>query len=292
MKMKTRIAIFLVLFFISSLLCISYISIAKFAKYEFFESTAVVHIISEGDDSNNSCTVNYGTCTAVAFAKNGHKYQFFTDAHCVADYKKEISKTVLKKFVLHLILEKLNGDELVYEAKVLAIGEMNNFEDFAILEAEIDGDIPLMPLSESRPELNEEIQVVANPVELSNVGLLQLKGYVSKENMGNLIIQSTGVKTKGAFGIQVIGLGTGFGSSGGGVFSVKRGAIIGIINGTVFNSQLHVSLLVSPIAKFNNFYKEYKEGKRPLIDHEQIEPKKGDDQNLCTDPNWCPLKRK
>ncbi|MEK7160513.1 MAG: serine protease [Patescibacteria group bacterium] len=233
-------------------------------KYNFLESTAMVYIVSVKDGSSE-------LCTATAFSKNGQKYQFFTAAHCVADYDEKTSETVLSKSVIFLNLEKPDGEKVAYKAKVLAIGEIKNFEDFAILEAEIDRDRSIMPLSESDPELDEDVRIVTTPLRLLSAGFLQFRGYVSREKMDNMTLFE--VKTKGAFGIQVIGLGTGFGASGAGVFSVKRGEVVGVVIGNAYNQQGHVTAIVSPITKFNNFYKEYKEGKRPLVDHKQIDHK-------------------
>ncbi|MEK7160512.1 MAG: hypothetical protein AAB724_00645, partial [Patescibacteria group bacterium] len=98
----------------------------------------------------------------------------------------------------------------------------------------------------------------------SELGLLQLRGYVSKEKTNNFKLFNN-TKTEGAFIVQVIGLGSGQGASGGGVFSAKRGEIVGIMTASVSNPKGHDSIVVSSIIRFNNFYKEYTEGKRPLI---------------------------
>lgn len=245
-------------------------------KYKFIRSTAALVMMSATDKSEN-------LCTAVAFAKSGEKYQLFTAAHCVADYKKETSETIFKKTALHLIFEKQSGGKVAYEAKVLAIGEMKNLEDFAVLEAEIGENIPIMPLSKSGPELNEDILVATTPSEFLSTGFFQFRGYVSREKMSNVTIFGN-IETKDAFGMQINGLGSAGGTSGAGVFSVKRGAVVGIMIGSVANEIGNISLLVVPINKFNNFYLEFTEGKRPLGEAKNIEPKKGENPSQCVKP--------
>lgn len=260
-------------------------------KYNFLESTAAVQISSNSNNSHNASTVDTFLCTAVAFARDGNKYQFFTAAHCVADYNVETLKTVLKESVVYLTLEKQNGDKLVYEAKILAVGEMKNFEDLAILEAEIDEDIPIMVLSEHGHELDEDVKIVTVPSELGDIGLLQLRGYISREKITDLEMESINVQADGAFIVQSIGLGLGYGASGGGVLGIKNNEILGVVTGAAFNRLGHVSLIITPVAKFKIFYKEYTEGKRPLVKKEVVEPKQEEDQKTCDEATSCDLQK-
>ncbi len=235
------------------------------SAYEFKASTAIVSIFTIETES-------IGLCIAGAFVKNKNKYLFFTDAHCMADYEKETGKTFLKRAVVLLVLEGKDGGLLHYPAKILAVGEMKNLEDLAILEVESDEDIPIIPLSKFGPELDEDVRIVTAPFG-PKVGFLYLRGYVSKEKLGELP-EVDNVNISGTFLAQIIGLGTAEGASGGRLLSVKRGEIIGICKGSMYNDKDHISLSFIPIAKFNNFYKEYLEGKRPLSEHIKVEPKK------------------
>lgn len=204
-----------------------------------------------------------GNCTGFAFAKNGDKYLFLTAAHCVSEYNKDISANVFLNPQVDIVLETPSGNFRFHKAKVLAVGYEKTNEDFSILEIETDDDIPVMPLAKIGPSLNEDILLAASPLGAS-LGVLSLKGYVSKEKFINLVT-SDGTKANNSFGIQVIGLGRTKGFSGAGVFGVKTNAIVGVAVAILGNETGHVTLVVISIEKFNSFYKEYLEGKRPLI---------------------------
>lgn len=244
-------------------------------KYNFLSATGTLVI-------SDKATRSFATCTTFTFAKNGKKYLFLTAGHCVSNYDKETQKTIpINNVIFIIILEKKDGTRLFYPAKVLeskenglAIGERKKFEDFAILEAEIDGDIPTVALSKYDPELDEDVRVVTAPTNLESMGLLQLRGYVSKEKIDHKNnATEEKVALEGASGIQVIGLGPVGGFSGGGVLSVKRNAIVGIMVVFTNNSKGHVTFVTVPITKFNSFYEEYMAGKRHIIRSRQIEQK-------------------
>lgn len=231
------------------------LAFAEDLQNKFVSATGVLHMVSKKDASTS-------LCTTVAFSKKEKTYQFFTAAHCVADFKRETSESILTQKTLHIILENKTGGFIVTEAKVLTFGQMKDFNDFAILEAEFDGDIPIVPLSKDDPELDEDVRIVSAPLG-AGVGTLLIRGYVSKEKMLNMIMFAN-VDIKNAIALQFIGLGSASGSSGGGVWSIRRGAIVGILVGSIASNIGHVSLVAVPISKFNNFYIEYLQGKHPL----------------------------
>ena len=197
-----------------------------------------------------------GNCTTVAYERNQNKYKFFTAAHCVSEYKPETSETVFQNVDLAIILEKQNGDRQIHHAKILAIGELKNFDDFVILEVETDKYIPIVSFGQFDPKFNENVAIVTSPVGVE-FGSVFLKGYVSKEKINNKLVNNSGVNLQGAFGMQIIGLGSAQGTSGSGVFSLESNAVVGIVHGSIANERGHSTIIAIPIFKFNDFDKKY-----------------------------------
>lgn len=263
--MKNRFVGFFSLFFLLTF-CIPCTAVAESAKSKFMKSTAMLIAYPDPSVKIEDGSIKFTMCTALAYAKNGKKYRFFTAAHCVGDYDEKTSKTVLSKNEFYLVLEK-NSKGLVYKSEVLKIGEISDdLKDFAILEAEIDEDIPIVPFSKSRPKLDEDVRIVTAPIG-PKIGLLQIRGYISKEKVND--IKSTETKAGEMFVLQVQGLGSGKGSSGGGVFSVIQNAIVGIVITTFSNTNGHISLSITPIDKFNDFNKEYLQEEQATLKKEE-----------------------
>lgn len=223
----------------------------------------------------------YDMCSATAIARNKKTYEFKTAGHCATVLDDETMETIplTSLFPIHFTLtfEAVGNDEpKTVRAELKAYGDRSKFEDWAILEAELNEDIALPRLYKgNKPvSIREELGVVVAP--LPGMGNLYLVAYASKPKI-NAKYMFGNIDLQGAIPIQVIGLGVGQGSSGSAVVSIEKDAIIGTISISSKNAQGHVTISLCPISKFHSFYADYKSGKTGM-------PKVEDASSVCQTP--------
>ena len=110
-------------------------------------------------------------CGATVIAKNNNKYEVLTALHCVGIYNVKTQKTTLFTTLLPIKFALVFEDskttlKKTVNANVIAYGDMAKFEDFAILEIEIDHKINLPPIYKGNEPLkiNEPLSFVVAPL--------------------------------------------------------------------------------------------------------------------------------
>lgn len=213
-------------------------------------------------------------CTAWAVDRIGKSYHFSLAAHCLPDICTTSSNTPS----FWVILEKDNGKVFkYYKSNVVAMGTTDDFQDLAIVRAELDEYIPILPLGYRAPNLDEELRIVSAPIP--RLGNQMFRAYISKEKSDKIWRSNSKYKWKGIIPIQAKELGVGFGSSGGAVVSLEQKAVVAVIVASMENPNTrHVTILTLPVSRFKKFYKEVKKGKHKW--HKKPEDKSQKDQ--CT----------
>jgi serine protease Do len=154
------------------------------------------------------------SASGIAFAREGHKTFVLTNAHFVEPSRSWASPVCIE------VLPSAGGQRLV--ATVVAEGKVPD-ADMAILE--VAAALPVTPLAqEDALELGDDLVVIGAPF---GKGLSVAAGIVSQveydfaENAAEPR-RAKSLKTDAAIG---------YGSSGGGVFDVPRGRLIGLVEG-------------------------------------------------------------
>ena len=151
--------------------------------------------------------------SGVAFARDGGRTYVLTNAHVV-----EPSKAWKGPVELRL----LTGDNTTLAARVVASGRLPDM-DVAVIEVD-DATLPITPLCEDDTlQLGDDLVVIGAPF---GKGLSVAAGIVSQveydvpESLGRRAPRA--LKTDAAIG---------YGSSGGGVFDVPGGRLVGLVEG-------------------------------------------------------------
>lgn len=196
-------------------------------------------------------------CTATAFEKKGDLYRFVTAAHCVADDDTGHKRVAVAQTNWYVTFDEVGLKEF-HPAKILYVGYQSRGDDFAILEAVLKREIPVIPLAERDGEKGEAIDNVAAPLAL---GKQLFDGHVSLDDLDRPVIQGS-INWWHATLLQV---NVGPGSSGSAVVSRKQEAIIAILVGNVsFRSSPNVVAI--PVTKLRRFLKDAKCGKYEWFD--------------------------
>jgi len=196
-------------------------------------STAKITITAKNGKKN--------TCTAFAYKRRGYLYRFITAAHCVSDDDEEWEKVKIFADKIDIVLEnKKRKTKLSYSAKLIATGYQEMGDDFAILEAELDEHIPILPLSRNRPGRKECILSAGAPSDyVSNF----FYGYVHK------VDYNKGSK----FVVRMLSGEVPGGTSGSAVVSCFEGKIIAVVVASTRKDPRQT--VVIPIARFLKFEK-------------------------------------
>ncbi len=198
-------------------------------------------------------------CTATAFERKGDIYRFITAAHCVADDDTDHKRVSVAQTNWYVTFDEAGLKEF-HPAKILYVGYQSRGDDFAILEAELKREIPVIPLAERDGEKGETIDNVAAPLAL---GKQLFDGHVSLEDLDRPVIKDT-INWWHAMLLQV---NVGPGSSGSAVVSRKQEAIIAVLVGNVsFRSSPNVVAI--PVSKLRRFLKAVKCGKYEWFDED------------------------
>ncbi len=198
------------------------------------------------------------SASGVAFARDGGLTYVLTNAHVVepsAAWKEPVELRVL-----------VSGEKGPLQGRVLARGHVPE-SDLAVIEVR-GASMPVTPLaSDDALELGEDLVVIGAPF---GKGLSVAAGIVSQveydlsENAGAPRVPKS-IKTDAAIG---------YGSSGGGVFDVPRGHLVGLVEGYrtarvafgkdegyAFDVPMPGETFVAPAAKIRRFLAEQGLGK-------------------------------
>lgn len=201
-------------------------------------------------------------CTATAFERKGDTYRFLTVAHCMTITNGADSEIVLLPFNFRIKLEKSDGKTEYYPAEVIFWRQSKlgsyDYEDYAVVEAKIDREIPVIPLSDTDPVLKEEFTMVtAAPLHIGNQFY---EGYIRREN---IVVEENEEVVDNVCVISTGGLGEGRGASGAAIVSKKQAAIVAmIIAGLANNKKTHITPLAVKILKFRKAYSEFKKSEK------------------------------
>lgn len=212
-----------------------------------------------------------GRCTTTAFERKQNLYRFITAAHCVANYNMATGRTVLKpNSAFFIFFENSKGMNVIHNAALLAVGDMDALEDFAILEAEINTRIPTVPIGQSDPEIGDKISLITN----ARINFMEFfSGQVSSEEVPVNFFTNTGQNLKGYFTLQgLTDLGNAMGASGSVIVSHRQNAIVGVLTASFKNEQSGRAIIAMPISKFKKFYEKFQRGEYKL--HKE-------DENTC-----------
>lgn len=206
--------------------------------------------VLSGDEVKRSATgvvVRAETTTAVPA---GHSY-ILTNAH-VAD------PAGLKAVSYKVLLEKHGRVERTFPAKLIGLGKVPD-EDLALLE--IDSKLPAAEISsEEAVDVGDDVVVIGAPYGKS---LSASGGMVSQleaeGGTGSEPLRYKAMKTDAAIG---------YGSSGGGVFSVSTGRLVGLVEGyrtarvtiserQAFDVPMPGETFVAPVTKIRKFMAQH-----------------------------------
>jgi serine protease Do len=193
------------------------------------------------------------SASGIAFARQGARSYVLTNAHVVEtprEWKQPVEVRVLP-----------SGGLPAARGKVVAAGRMPDV-DLAVLE--VEAQLPVTPLApDDALELGDDLVVIGAPF---GKGLSVAAGIVSQVEYGHAENASvptapTGLKTDAAIG---------YGSSGGGVFDVGEGRLIGLVEGYrtarvafgkdteqyAFDVPMPGETFVAPAAKIRRFLRD------------------------------------
>ncbi len=212
-------------------------------EMKFRQSTALLFIQ----------TLNGGLkmmCTATAFEKKGKMTRFVSAAHCVAEDNTAHGRVNVSKANWYITFDD-PGKKNFLEVKIIGVGYQHRGDDFAVLEVELDQDVPTIPLADRDPSLGEEISNFASP---GGLGKQLFRGHISLEKLQRPLI-SGDINWKGTTLIQTM---VGPGSSGSSVISIRQEGIVAFIVGMMRSSPSVVSI---PVSKFKDFWTDVQAGK-------------------------------
>jgi S1-C subfamily serine protease len=193
------------------------------------------------------------TASGIAFARQGGRTYVLTNAHVVEtprEWKQPVEVRVLP-----------SGGQPAAPGKVIAAGRMPDV-DLAVVE--VAGQLPVTPLApDDALELGDDLVVIGAPFGKGlsvAAGIVSQVEYAHAEN-GAAPSAPVGLKTDAAIG---------YGSSGGGVFDVGEGRLIGLVEGYrtarvafgkdaeqyAFDVPMPGETFVAPAAKIRRFLRD------------------------------------
>jgi hypothetical protein len=210
---------------------------------DFCRATAILYAEDESGSKQNLCSVT-------AFERKGKVYRFLTAAHCVAEDGED--KTVDVVPTKFYITFDETGIQRYYPVKVIGVGYQHRGDDFAVLEATLDRDVPTIPISTADAATGEKITNFAAP---HGYGIQLFRGHVSKDTLDRPVVEGD-INWTGGVLLNLMG---GPGSSGSAVVSVEKKAIVAVFVGRVGNGnfQVRVGLKAS---RFLTFYQSIQKG--------------------------------
>lgn len=193
------------------------------------------------------------SASGIAFARQGGRTYVLTNAHVVEasrEWKRPVEVRVLP-----------GSGKPATAGKVVAVGRMPDV-DLAVVE--VAGELPVTPLApDDALELGDDLVVIGAPFGRGlsvAAGIVSQVEYEHAEN-GAAPSAPTGMKTDAAIG---------YGSSGGGVFDVGGGRLVGLVEGYrtarvafgkdseeyAFDVPMPGETFVAPAAKIRRFLRD------------------------------------
>ena len=195
--------------------------------------------------------IDNGKCTGFAYKKKeGNIFRIIVAAHCVAEDNEETKKVEIIATKITLIPELSKDNE--YPAKIVAVGYQGVDDDFAILEAELDEDIPILLQAQKEPIL---FQCVLNSSYPANVEEEVSYGYVSRLTPAQRRIY-----------MEFKGMPNSAGASGSAVVDCYTTEVIGMWARRVRGS--FTTKIAIPISRFRRFERKVEEGTYPYFKKE------------------------
>ena len=195
------------------------------------------------------------TCTATAFERNENTYRFVTASHCVSEDNTRSGRVVMAPTSWYLLLKESKVQKY-YGAKVIAAGYQSRGDDLAVLEAELDVEIPVIPLAETDGTVGESVSIVAGPYGL---GKQLFRGHVTMSYLNRPIRG----RTLNWEGVTLLQISSGPGASGSSVVSSHREKIIAILVGRIGSSRGTPAIATVPVSRLHAFLNAVDQGKYP-----------------------------
>jgi S1-C subfamily serine protease len=210
-----------------------------------FPSAVRIHVVAGGEVMRSA--------SGIGFARDGDRTYVLTNAHVVEPGRAWKSPVEVK------VLPSGGADALA--AKVVACGKVPD-SDLAVLE--VQGDLPVTALgSDDGLELGDDLVVIGAPF---GKGLSVAAGIVSQVEYDFAEAASAPRSPKAMKTDAAIG----YGSSGGGVFDVPAGRLVGLVEGYrtarvafgkqeeqyAFDVPMPGETFVAPAAKIRRFLRE------------------------------------
>jgi len=234
-------------------------------EMKFRQATALLFIQTENGGLKMMCT-------ATAFEKKGKMTHFVSAAHCVAEDNTAHGRVNVSKANWYITFDD-PGKKSFLEAKIIGVGYQHRGDDFAVLEVELDQDVPMIPLADRDPSLGEEISNFASP---GGLGKQLFRGHISMEKLQRPLI-SGDINWKNTTLIQTM---VGPGSSGSSVISIKQEGIVAFIVGMMRGSPSVISI---PVSKFKAFWTDVQANKYKWYDPKKPDGDEMDGSELSAD---------
>ncbi|MDP2684272.1 MAG: serine protease [bacterium] len=254
MRIKTNINIFLIIAFTLLISCAktlvrgNFYTVTAQEKSDIVSSNAVLKAFFNG--------LPVLRCSANAIGRDKNTYLFITASHCVSTYDEATHKVTKLDFIYTLTLERTNGRSESYVATVVSIGNPGTGYgyDLALLQAEINEVIPVLEISDTDPELGDDVYIAHTP--MSQFGVLLIRGYVSRYSINEVVVE--GISWENDSVMQFQGLGFAQGASGSIVYGCHQKKVVAVLVGSGMNGQGHISVIVIPASRVNHFVELYK----------------------------------
>ena len=215
---------------------------------EMLESSALLYGMNSSGDMRF-------TCTGMVYErdkKNPKIVRVITNSHCVSEDNTNKQRVVLAPNPWYLLFKE-DTTQQYHQAKVVAAGYMTRGDDFAILEAELDAEIPMIPLAEKDGLVGESVCMVGGPYGL---GKQLFRGHITMANLKRAIVG----RHLNWEGTTLLQISSGPGASGSSIVSVQRRAIVAILVGRIGLRGGIPSIVAMPISRFHAFRKAIKNG--------------------------------
>jgi hypothetical protein len=216
------------------------------------------------DNVNNATALLYSQdsaggmrmhCTSTAYERDEddglYEYTFLSAAHCIGNDNQGREQVADYRNKIFYITFDRTDPKIFYRAEVKSIGYQSRGDDFAELTVLSREMWPIIPIGDERKE--EEGNEVVNVASPFGLGKQVFHGHITKLELDRPVVQGN-INWTGVMLVQIPG--TGGGSSGSAIISVKQEAIVGFLVGTISNT----AQAAIPVSRFVEFKKSMKNG--------------------------------
>ena len=192
-------------------------------------------------------------CTATAFEREGNTYRFVTAAHCLAEDDTNHERVEVEKTSYFITFDERRRKSL-QQVEVVGVGYQHRGGDFAVVQVELEDEIPVIPLADHDPRLGEEVSNFASPLGL---GKQLFRGHVSMEFLDRPVVSGS-INWRGATLVQ---MSSGPGSSGSALVSTSQNGIVAFLVGSIgLRGRGSPNIVTIPVSKFKSFWNDVKAG--------------------------------